>query len=129
MKYLDKFVAVRHHLKERYDKLLNNLPLIKPHQSLDSYSALHLYPIQINLNEIKRTRREVFKYLRENEIGVNIHYIPVHTQPYFQNIGFKRGDYSNAESYYESAISIPIFHGLTIQMQDEVIGVLKKALV
>ena len=129
MKYLDKFVAVRHHLKERYDKLLNNLPLIKPHQSLDSYSALHLYPIQINLNEIKRTRREVFKYLRENEIGVNIHYIPVHTQPYFQNIGFKRGDYSNAERYYESAISIPIFHSLTIEMQDEVIGVLKKALV
>ncbi len=129
MKCVDKFVAVRHHLKERYDKLLKNLPLISPYQSLDSYSALHLYPIQIKLNEIKRTRREVFKCLRENEIGVNIHYIPVHTQPYFQNIGFKRGDYSNAESYYESVISIPIFHGLTIEMQDEVVEALKKALV
>ena len=129
MKCLDKFVAVRHHFQQRYDKLLKDLPLIMPHQSLNSYSALHLYPIQIKLDEIKRTRHEVFQLLRENEIGVNIHYIPVHTQPYFENIGFKKGDYSNAESYYESAISIPIFQGLTIEMQDEVVDILKKALV
>ena len=90
---------------------------------------MHLYPIQIKLDEIKRTRHEVFTFLRENEIGVNIHYIPVHTQPYFENIGFKKGDYFNAESYYENVISIPVFHALTIELQDEVVGVLKKALV
>ena len=129
MERLDGFVTVRHQHQIRYDELLKRLPIVMPSQSLDSYSALHLYPIKIKLDEIKRTRQEVFQVLRENDIGVNIHYIPVHTQPYYENMGFKKGDYPNAESYYESAISIPMFQGLTIEMQDEVVNILKKALV
>ncbi len=129
MERLDKFVSMRHQCQIRYDELLKGLPVVVPYQSLDSYSSLHLYPIQIKLDKIKRTHREVFQALRENDIGVNVHYIPVHTQPYYEDMRFKKGDYPNAESYYESAISIPMFQGLTIEMQDEVINVLKKVLV
>ncbi len=129
MERLDKFVSMRHQCQIRYDELLKGLPVVVPYQSLDSYSALHLYPIQIKLDKIKRTHHEVFQALRENDIGVNVHYIPVHTQPYYEDMRFKKGDYPNAESYYESAISIPMFQGLTIEMQDEVINVLKKVLV
>ena len=129
MERLDEFVAMRHQRQIRYDDLLKGLPIVVPNQSLDSYSALHLYPIQIKLDEIKRTHQEVFQALRENNIGVNIHYIPVHTQPYYENMGFEKGDYPNAKSYYKGAISIPMFQGLTIEMQDEVVNVLKKILV
>jgi UDP-4-amino-4,6-dideoxy-N-acetyl-beta-L-altrosamine transaminase len=129
MQRLDEFVALRHQRQIRYDELLKGLPIVVPYQSLDSYSALHLYPIQIKQDKIKRTHHEVFQALWENDIGVNIHYIPVHTQPYYENMGFKKGDYPNAESYYENAISIPMFQGLAIEMQDEVVNVLKKVLV
>ncbi len=128
IKRLDEFVALRHKCQKRYDKLLKNLPIITPYQDLGGYSALHLYPIQIQTGKVKRTRKEIFETLRKNNIGVNVHYIPVHTQPYYENIGFKKGDYPNAESYYKGAISIPIFQGLTIEMQDKVVNVLKQVL-
>ncbi len=128
IKRLDEFVALRHKCQKRYDKLLKNLPIITPYQDLGGYSALHLYPIQIQTGKVKRTRKEIFETLRKNNIGVNVHYIPVHTQPYYENMGFKKGDYPNAESYYKGAISIPIFQGLTIEMQDKVVNVLKQVL-
>ncbi len=129
MKRLDEFVTKRHKLQERYDLLLEDLPITKPYQDKDSYSALHLYPIKIQTDKLKSTRKEIFEALRKNNIGVNIHYIPVHTQPYYQDMGFRKGDYPNAENYYESTISIPIFQGLTLEMQDKVVSVLKKVLV
>ena len=125
---LDKFIATRHQCQQRYDELLRDLPLITPYQSSDSYSSLHLYPIQIDFTKTKKTRAEVFKVLRDNSIGVNVHYIPIHTQPYYKNMGFKNGDYPSVESYYKGAISIPIFQGLTIEMQDQVVSVLHKVL-
>ena len=129
MERLDEFVTLRHKHQKRYDELLKNLPVIAPYQDLDSYSALHLYPIKIQIDKLKSTRKEIFKALRKNDIGVNVHYIPVHTQPYYENMGFRKGDFPNAENYYESTISIPIFQGLTIKMQDEVLNALKKVLV
>jgi len=129
MDRLDKFVALRHKCEKRYDNMLKNLPVVTPHQDLDSYSALHLYPIKIQIDKVKSTRKEIFEDLRKNNIGVNVHYIPIHMQPYYENIGFKKGDYPNAESYYESTISIPIFQGLTINMQDKVVNTLKKVLI
>jgi len=120
MERLDEFIVKRRAL------LLSSLPIVKPYQDQDNYSALHLYPIQID--KVKSTRKEIFKALRKNDIGVNVHYIPVHTQPYYENMGFKKGDYPNAENYYERAISIPMFQGLTIEMQDEVVNALKKVL-
>jgi len=128
MERLDEFVTLRHKRQKRYDELLKNLPVITPYQDMDSYSALHLYPIQIQTDKVKSTRKEIFKALRKNDIGVNVHYIPVHTQPYYENIGFKKGDFPNAESYYESAISIPLFHAMTFEQQDQVIVALEKVL-
>jgi UDP-4-amino-4,6-dideoxy-N-acetyl-beta-L-altrosamine transaminase len=128
MERLDEFVTLRHKRQKRYDELLKNLPVVAPYQDIDSYSALHLYPVQIQINKVKNTRKEIFKVLRKNGIGVNIHYIPVHMQPYYENIGFKKGDFPNAESYYESVISIPLFHEMTFEQQDQVIVALKKVL-
>ena len=125
---LDEFVTLRHKRQKRYDKFLKNLPVVTPYQDMDSYSALHLYPIQIQTDKVKSTRKEIFKALRKNDIGVNVHYIPVHTQPYYENKGFKKGDFPNAESYYESAISIPLFHAMTFEQQDQVIVALEKVL-
>jgi len=128
MERIDEFVTLRHKRQKRYDELLKNLPVITPYQDMDSYSALHLHPIQIQTDKVKSTRKEIFKALRKNDIGVNVHYIPVHTQPYYENIGFKKGDFPNAESYYESAISIPLFHAMTFEQQDQVIVALEKVL-
>jgi len=128
MERLDEFLTLRHKHQKRYDELLKNLPVITPYQDMDSYSALHLYPIQIQTDKVKNTRKEIFKALRKNDIGVNVHYIPVHTQPYYENKGFKKGDFPNAESYYERAISIPLFHAMTCEQQDQVIVALEKVL-
>ncbi|MDT8425218.1 MAG: UDP-4-amino-4,6-dideoxy-N-acetyl-beta-L-altrosamine transaminase [Methyloprofundus sp.] len=128
MQRLDDFVAIRHQLQQRYDELLRDLPVIMPYQDKDGYSALHLYPIQLELDKITKTHAHVFDELRQNGLGVNLHYIPVHLQPYYQNMGFKQGDYPNTENYYNQAISIPMFQGLTFEMQDQVVEVLKKVL-
>jgi len=128
MQRLDEFVAKRHILQERYELLLSGLPIIGPYQDKDSYSALHLYPIQIGLNEVNKNREQIFNVLRENGIGVNVHYIPIHTQPYYFQFGFSEGDFPNSESYYSRAISIPLFHTMTAEQQDEVLDVLKQVL-
>ena len=128
MQRLDEFVAKRHTLQERYDSLLSNLPIVKPYQGQDSYSALHLYPIQIDLEKTGKRRKQIFDEFRESDIGVNVHYIPIHTQPYYQQFGFREGDFPNAEGYYNGAISIPLFHTMTSKQQDEVIVVLRRVL-
>jgi UDP-4-amino-4,6-dideoxy-N-acetyl-beta-L-altrosamine transaminase len=128
MKRLDEFVAKRHILKERYDLLLSDLPIIEPYQDKDNYSALHLYPIQIDLNKVSKNREQIFNVLRENGVGVNVHYIPIHTQPYYLQFGFSEGDFPNSESYYNRTISIPLFHTMTAEQQDEVLDVLKRVL-
>jgi UDP-4-amino-4,6-dideoxy-N-acetyl-beta-L-altrosamine transaminase len=128
MQRLDEFVIKRHALLERYTELLKELPVITPKQFEDCYSALHLYPIQLELQRIDKSHAQVFDELRQNGIGVNVHYIPVHLQPYYQKMGFKEGDFPNAELYYSRAISIPLFHGMTFEQQDEVVDTLKKVL-
>jgi len=128
MQRLDEFITQRHILQERYDLLLSGLPIVKPHQNQDSYSALHLYPIQINLDSVDKDRQKIFDELRQNGVGVNVHYIPIHTQPYYLQFGFKVGDFPNSESYYDKAISIPLFHTMTVGQQDDVCSVLKRVL-
>jgi UDP-4-amino-4,6-dideoxy-N-acetyl-beta-L-altrosamine transaminase len=128
MTRVDEFVAQRHHLAKRYYQALESLPLTLPWQHPDSYSGLHLFVIRLNLEQIKLTHRDVFEALRTNGIGVNLHYIPVHTQPYYEAFGFKENDFPEAMKYYAEAISLPMFHGMTIKQQDEVISVLKEVL-
>ena len=128
MDRLDAFVARRHELAKGYDQLLADFPVAIPWQHLDSYSGLHLYVIRLQLDKIDKTHRQVFEGLREQGIGVNLHYIPVHTQPYYQNMGFKQGDFPEAECYYSEAISLPMYQGLTDQQQSEVVRVLESVL-
>ena len=128
MQRLDKFVAQRHVLAQCYNDLLSDLPLTLPWQHPDSYSGLHLYVIRLRLDQINKTHLQVFEELREAGIGVNLHYIPVHLQPYYQKIGFNKGDLPQAELYYDEAISLPMFSTLTKDQQDEVAQVLKRIL-
>lgn len=128
MKRLSHYVARRHELARRYDILLAELPLTLPWQHPDGYSGLHLYVIRLQLDKIQRTHREVFDALREKEIMVNLHYIPVHIQPYYQRMGFGRGQYPEAERYYGEAITIPLYPGMSVDQQDEVISALRAVL-
>ncbi|MGE4440206.1 MAG: UDP-4-amino-4,6-dideoxy-N-acetyl-beta-L-altrosamine transaminase [Desulfomicrobium sp.] len=127
MKRLDEFVSRRHSLARRYDKMLADYPVITPWQHPDSYSGLHLYVIRLNPNQTDRPRFKVFESLRRQGIGVNVHYIPVHTQPYYRKLGFKPGDFPQAENYYAEAISLPMFHAMTDTQQDSVVEALGKA--
>ena len=128
MTRLDHYVARRHEIAARYDRLLADLPLTLPWQHPDSYSAYHLYVIRLQLDQMKTTRVEVFEHLRAKEILVNLHYIPVHTQPHYQKMGFRPGDYPKAEQYYREAISIPMHPTLTNAEQDFVVDTLREAI-
>lgn len=127
MHRLDAFVERRHQLADRYDRLLAELPLTLPWQHPDSYSGLHLYVIRLQLDRIGCSHRQVFDALRAQGIGVNLHYIPVHLQPYYAQLGFRRGDYPEAERYYAEAISIPMFATLSDAQQDQVVDALRHA--
>jgi len=125
---LDAYVARRNELAERYDRLLADLPFTTPWQHPDSYSGRHLYVIRLQLDEIDRSHRAVFESLREQGIGVNLHYIPVHTQPWYRQMGFRTGDFPKAEHYYAEAISLPVFPLMTERQQDQVVAALGEVL-
>ena len=125
---LDDYVSRRHELAARYDELLSGLPVTTPWQHKDSYSGYHLYVIRLQLDKLTASHRNVFESLQEQGIGVNLHYIPVHTQPYYQRMGFQVGDYPEAERYYREAISLPMFQTMTDKQQDEVVAALRKAI-
>jgi len=128
MERLDTFVARRHELAKRYDALLQELPVTTPCQYPESYSSLHLYVVRLQLDKVGQIHRQVFEGLRERDIGVNLHYIPVHTQPYYHTMGFAAEDFPEAMAYYREAISLPMFQGLTREHQDKVVSTIKSIL-
>jgi len=128
MRRLDIFVARRHELFKRYNQAFRDIPLLPPFQHPDTYSAFHLYVIRLQLDRIKKSHRQVFEELRAKDILVNLHYIPVHTQPYYQNMGFKPGDFPESEAYYAEAISLPMYPDMTGTQQDRVIDAMCEAL-
>jgi UDP-4-amino-4,6-dideoxy-N-acetyl-beta-L-altrosamine transaminase len=128
MKRLDEFVQRRRELAERYNEAFSDISVTIPWQHPDSYSAFHLYVIRLNLEQLHSTHRKVFEKLRVQGILVNLHYIPVHTQPYYLNRGFKPGDFPEAERYYAEAISLPLYPAMTDNQQDRVIAALHEAL-
>ena len=125
---LVEFIKRRRYLAGRYNQLLAGLPVITPEEHPDCKSAYHLYVIRLQLGQINKSRRQVFEELRQAGIMVNLHYIPVHTQPYYRKMGFKRGDFPEAERYYSEVISLPMYFGLSDQEQDYVVDQLREIL-
>jgi UDP-4-amino-4,6-dideoxy-N-acetyl-beta-L-altrosamine transaminase len=128
MDRLDRFVARRRELAARYDDRLRGLPLTCPWQHPETQSSWHLYVVRLHLGDLGKSHRQVFEALRQAGIGVNLHYIPVHTQPYYQTLGFQWGDFPQAEQYYREVISLPLYYGLTEADQDRVVHRLQEIL-
>ena len=127
LKRTSQYVAQRHVIAARYDQSLKGLPLTIPWQFPDAYSALHLYVVRLHVNEIQTSRLSVFEAMRAAGIGVNVHYIPVHLQPYYANLGFSRGYCPKAERYYAEALTLPIYPMLTEAEQSYVVHTLRSA--
>ena len=125
MERLDEFVSRRHEIFNRYNKLFSDTPLKTPFQHTDSYSSLHLYVIKLNHTNLKKSKIEVFEEIIAAGVGVNLHYIPVYHHPYYQKLGFRKGYCPEAEGYYSSALSLPMYPGLDEKSQDKVVGVIK----
>ena len=126
---MKKYVRRRHEIASRYNRDLAALPLTLPKQSDFAYSAYHLYVIRLDLKAIAPlSHAQVFQEMRDRGILVNIHYIPVHTQPYYQAMGFNWGDFPNAEGYYRNALSIPIYPKMNDLENTQVIEALHQVL-
>jgi dTDP-4-amino-4,6-dideoxygalactose transaminase len=121
---LDDFIFKRQALAQNYSEALCGLPLRLPQLAPKCESAWHLYMVEVQSHQ----RRYVFEALQSKGIGVNVHYIPIHLQPYYRNLGFKQGDFPNAEAFYQNAITIPLFPGLTADDQNKVIMAVKEVL-
>jgi UDP-4-amino-4,6-dideoxy-N-acetyl-beta-L-altrosamine transaminase len=128
MQRLDFFVKQRHEVAKRYDLLLADLPVVTPWQHPDSYSGIHLHVIRLRLAEINKTQRQIYNAFYAADVGVNVHYIPVYRQPYYEKMGFKAGYCPEAEQFYSEVISIPMYPGLTSEQQDFVVQSLRQAL-
>jgi dTDP-4-amino-4,6-dideoxygalactose transaminase len=123
---LDDFIARRRELAVRYDRLLAYLPVTLPSPQAEAESAWHLYVIRLQTERIGLSHRQVFEGLRAAGVGVNLHYIPVHLQPYYRDLGFAEGDFPEAERYYAEAISLPLYPLLSDQQQDYVVEQLRR---
>jgi UDP-4-amino-4,6-dideoxy-N-acetyl-beta-L-altrosamine transaminase len=124
---LDVMQSRREELARRYDQLLADLPIVRPPRLHDRRSSWHLYAIEIDETRTSKTRAEIYRSLRAAGIGVNVHYIPIHMQPFYSRRGFRRGDFPVSEHYYGRTISIPLFPALTDAQQDFVVQRLSDA--
>jgi UDP-4-amino-4,6-dideoxy-N-acetyl-beta-L-altrosamine transaminase len=125
---LNEFVEQRNLLARRYDAQLEGLPLQRPAVQKENRSSFHLYVIRLFTHKTPDFHRRVFEGLRAAGIGVNLHYMPVHLQPYYRELGFAEGHFPEAETYAQEAISLPLFPGLTDQKQNKVVETLRQQL-
>ena len=125
---LGRYVDRRNELAARYDQLLQGLPLSLPTVLPGNRSAFHLYVVRVERGIAAKPRRQVFDEMRQAGIGVNVHYLPVHLQPYYRDLGFFEGQYPEAEAYAAEAITLPLYPAMTIQQQDQVVLALRNLL-
>ena len=121
LKRLDKFVEKRHYIAKRYNQLLDELPVITPYQNPKCYSSFHLYVILLDLEKINKSQSQIFDLMKSKGVAVNLHYIPVHTQPYYESLGFKKNQFPKSMEYSSKAMSLPIYYDLSDENQDSVI--------
>jgi len=127
MNRLDQFVAERHVLVNRYNKMMANTNFVLPWQHPDTYSSFHLYIVRLPACLGALSHKEAFENLRSGGIGVNLHYIPVYKQPYYEAMGFNSDQFPESDRYYSEAISLPLFPGLTEKEQQEVVQQLTRS--
>jgi UDP-4-amino-4,6-dideoxy-N-acetyl-beta-L-altrosamine transaminase len=125
MSRLDKFVSKRHSIAKRYNDLLANSEVITPFEHPDSYSGMHLYIIRLK-RDSHITHLELFEKLRTAGILVNLHYIPVYKQPYYEKFGYIPENFPESEQYYATAISLPMYYSLSEKEQDFVVETINK---
>ena len=128
MQRLDEFVVRRHVLAKRYNEALSSLPFVTPWQHPDSYSSYHFYVIRLKLDEINKTHRETYAALQAAGIMVNLHYIPVYRQPYYEQMGFRESYCPQAEQYFSEALSLPLYPLLSGEQIDYIIDSLESIL-
>lgn len=125
MNRLDEFVARRRYLVDRYNEKLKGLPIKTPYVIADANPSWHLYIARVDFFKLNITKKELFARMKEKGVMLNLHYIPVHTQPYYEKLGHKVGDFPISEKYYAEAFTLPLYYNLIDKQQDEVISVLK----
>ena len=128
MKRLDAFVARRRELAARYDALLQELPLVTPHVMEGANPSWHIYVVRVAFGQISKTKQQLFEAMKEQGIMLNLHYIPVHRQPYYEKLGFRQGDFLQSEKYYEEAFTLPLYYDLTNDEQERIIDALRSVL-
>lgn len=128
MDRLDEFVSRRRHLVDRYNNFLRDLPVTIPYVMEGAVPSWHLYMVRADFSNLKINRVQLFAEMKKRGIVLNLHYIPVHTQPYYQGFGFKKGDFPNSEKYYEEVFTLPLYCDLTEKQQDKVIDILHEIL-
>ncbi len=129
LKRLDSFIARRKEIVKMYDAAFERLDgVITPQQRPECNSSWHLYVIQLELEELKVGRKEIFDALKAENIGVNVHYIPVHYHPYYQKLGYKKGICPNAEKLYERIITLPLFPKMNDKDVQDVIEAVNKVI-
>ncbi len=128
MDRLDEFVARRRYLVDRYNELLQDLPVVTPHVLEGTNPSWHLYMVRVDFNRAKLDKVQLFEEMKKRGIVLNLHYIPVHTQPYYQELGFEQGDFPQSEKYYEEIFTLPLYYGLTDEQQDDVVAALRDCL-
>jgi dTDP-4-amino-4,6-dideoxygalactose transaminase len=129
-KKLEKFVKLRRDIVSKYNKAFSDIEeIITPFEKNDVKSSYHIYMIQLKLEKLKVSRKKIFDALRAENIGVHVHYIPVHLQPYYQeNFGYKKGDYPVTEDFYERALTLPVFPKMNSDDVSDVINAVKKVI-
>jgi len=129
LKHIDKWVKKRHLLAENYNQLLKNLPIQLPAQSKETFSSCHLYIIRLQLDRLKKTKKSIFEELQQAGIGINLHYIPIYKQPFYQDLGFDKSYCTEAENFYKEAMSIPLHPSLSETEQAYIVKTIREIII
>ena len=128
MRRVDEFVRRRRYLAERYNRLLQDLPVITPYVADYADPSWHIYIIRVDFGKVSKSKQEIFAAMKKAGVTLNLHYIPVHMQPYYRQLGFVEGDFPRSEAYYREAMTLPLYYELTDEQQDEIVANLRGVL-